>query len=315
MYKKSMRLSLLIAVCLIWFGWGMVWSAGTPQAAADNSGRWKENEWIAHALGGIQGSTYTNSYEAFMTNYHKGHRLFEVDLLQTTDGDLVARHDWSGSLQPDLAELSGRALTLPQFESSLIRGHYRPLSFPDILDLMQKYPDFYLITDTKETDRMKIEQQFITLVQEARAVDPALLDRIIPEIYSPEMYDAVMSIYPFPNKMYSIYKSAASAESIVEFVKEKQFTAVAMPVYRVFLNPNLVHALNQSGVQSYVHTVNSVPYMKLLQGFGVHGFYTDSETPPTMLADEVAEPPGPASAGYMAALLFSISTIIMKVKK
>ncbi|WP_165861193.1 phosphatidylinositol-specific phospholipase C/glycerophosphodiester phosphodiesterase family protein [Paenibacillus paeoniae] len=314
MYKKSLLLGLLMVICSIWLGWGIIWSAGTLQGAADNGGGWKEHKWIAHALGGIHGSTYTNSYEAFMTNYRKGHRLFEADLLQTTDGELVARHDWSGKLQPDLANLNGRTLTLPQFESSLIRGRYRPLSFRDILDLMQTYPDFYLITDTKETDQLKIKQQFTTLVQEAQAVNPALLNRIIPEIYSPEMHETVMSIYPFPNKMYSLYKSAASPKRIIEFVKEKQFTAVAMPLYRVFLNPNLALALKKSGVQSYVHTVNSVPNMKLLQKLGVHGFYTDSETPPTVLANEMTEPLKPILTGYMSAL-FSISTIIMKVKK
>ena len=36
--------------------------------------------YIAHAGGGILGYTYTNSYEALLSNYQLGHRLFEFDL-------------------------------------------------------------------------------------------------------------------------------------------------------------------------------------------------------------------------------------------
>jgi len=179
---------------------------------------------------------------------------------------------------------------------------------------MEKYPDFYLITDTKETDKAKVEQQFTVLVEQARKLDASLLQRIIPEIYSPEMYDVVMSIYPFPNKIYSLYKSGASAASIVKFVKEKQISVVAMPTYRVVMNPNLVYALNQLGVQSYVHTVNTVETMKLMSRLGVHGYYTDLETPPDMLNNKITEPVKLASTGYIWALLLCISTIIMKVK-
>jgi len=87
-----------------------------------------------------------------------------------------------------------------------------------------------------------------------------------------------------------------------------------MPTYRVVMNPNLVYALNQLGVQSYVHTVNTVETMKLLSSLGVHGYYTDLETPPDMLKDEISKPVQLVSAGYIGMLLVSISTIIMKVK-
>jgi len=35
--------------------------------------------YIAHACGGIDGATYTNSREAFIHNYELGHRIFEID--------------------------------------------------------------------------------------------------------------------------------------------------------------------------------------------------------------------------------------------
>ena len=48
--------------------------------------------YIAHALGGILDSVYTNSYEAFLLNYNLGQRLFEADFNFTENGDLVLLH-------------------------------------------------------------------------------------------------------------------------------------------------------------------------------------------------------------------------------
>ncbi|MBJ9990555.1 phosphatidylinositol-specific phospholipase C/glycerophosphodiester phosphodiesterase family protein [Paenibacillus sp. S28] len=313
--KKSIVLLLLIVITsgLIWCSWGLVWSEQEQPSTAGTSG-WEENRLIAHALGGVNGASSTNSYEAFITNYNRGYRLLEVDLVQTTDGELVARHDWSHKLQPDLAAHRGRNVTKLQFANSLIMGRFHPLTLPDILQLMQKYRDFDLIVDSKAGSTEQIQQQFTYLVNEVRRTDPALLNRIIPEIFSPEMYDTVMGIYPFPNKMYSLYKSGASAESIVEFVRDKHLTSVAMPVYRVFINPNLVPALNKLGVKSFVHTVNSRPVMQLLHSFGVHGFYTDQEESPEELILADAPPDRVDFPGYISSGLASISNILMKVR-
>ena len=313
--KKLIVLLLFIVITtgLIWCSWGLVWSDQEQPSTAGTSG-WEENRLIAHALGGVNGASSTNSYEAFITNYNRGYRLFEVDLVQTTDGELVARHDWSHKLQPDLAAHRGRNVTKLQFANSLIMGRFHPLTLPDILQLMQKYRDFDLIVDSKAGSKEQIQQQFTYLINEVRRTDPALLNRIIPEIFSPEMYDTVMGIYPFPNKMYSLYKTGASAESIVEFVRDKHLTSVAMPVYRVFINPNLVPALNKLGVKSFVHTVNSRAVMQLLHSFGVHGFYTDQDESPEELTLADAPHGHVDFPGNISSGLASISNILIKVR-
>ena len=68
--------------------------AVTPSVFADSDDWVTSNPLIAHAFGGIDDKTYTNSLEAFQTNYDKGFRVFEVDLILTSDGGLAARHDW-----------------------------------------------------------------------------------------------------------------------------------------------------------------------------------------------------------------------------
>ena len=53
---------------------------------------------IAHSLGGIENGKYSNSLEAFQSNYAKGMRVFETDFSWTSDHVLVLRHDWEREL-------------------------------------------------------------------------------------------------------------------------------------------------------------------------------------------------------------------------
>ena len=71
------------------------------------------DRYIAHAGGEIDGEIYTNSLEALTKSYLDGFRLFELDIIRTSDGHFVAAHDWElwsemtsydGELPPDLKE-------------------------------------------------------------------------------------------------------------------------------------------------------------------------------------------------------------------
>ena len=55
---------------------------------------WTKYKYIAHALGGVGGKTYTNSIQAFEHNYNKGFKVFEVDLDFTSDDELIAWHSF-----------------------------------------------------------------------------------------------------------------------------------------------------------------------------------------------------------------------------
>ena len=59
---------------------------------------WTKYDLIAHAGGGIDEKTYTNSVEAFKLNYENGFRLFEFDIAITSENILVARHGWDDDI-------------------------------------------------------------------------------------------------------------------------------------------------------------------------------------------------------------------------
>ncbi|MCR8634017.1 phosphatidylinositol-specific phospholipase C/glycerophosphodiester phosphodiesterase family protein [Paenibacillus radicis (ex Xue et al. 2023)] len=270
--------NILIA-CLSILLSATLWLPGkmTTAYAADPP-EWTRYPLIAHALGGIDGIDYTNSLQAFTQNYDKGQRVFEIDLSLTEDGKLAARHDWMGYLaqkfEQDIPENKlDEPLTLKEFKSYKILEKYTPLSFNDVVRILNKHPDVYFITDTKETDPKLVKQQFTLIRDTANKVDPAILDRVIPEIYSPEMMETVKEIVPFKNVIFSIYLSAMEPDEVVNFVKNNGIRVVAMPTERV--TDGFIAALTKAGVVTYAHSINDTAEVKQLMDLGVHGVYTD----------------------------------------
>lgn len=122
----------------------------------DEKNLWlKDNFLVAHALGEIDRYTYTNSLEAFIESYSNGIRIFEVDLMLTSDKKLVLRHDWGNDWFKEFKqeekislEKKDTVLDLESFDKLKIYDNYTPLSFNDLIILMNKYKDIKVIIDT-----------------------------------------------------------------------------------------------------------------------------------------------------------------------
>lgn len=233
---------------------------------------------VAHAMGAIEHKPYTNAYEAFVANYEKGTRIFEVDFMLSTDGYPLARHEWSANM----SKLLGQTRTLPEekqdqplsrkeFMNTPIFEFYTPLDGKGILDLLEHYPDAYIITDTKE-DEAGYLRLLRKLAEEATTRNPALLDRVVPQIYSREMLAKVKDIYPFPQVIYTLYESEDSDDVVVEFAKE---TGVWVTISDSQATEKFVSNLVQTGTRVYVYTVNDEERIRELSKMGVSGFYTD----------------------------------------
>ena len=104
------------------------------------------NRFIAHAGSMIDGHTYTNSLEALNQSYKSGFRLFELDILTTSDNFFVAAHDWE-----TWKKMSGYSGSVPvskkTFMSYKILGKYSPLDGEMINSWFKKHSDAILITD------------------------------------------------------------------------------------------------------------------------------------------------------------------------
>lgn len=233
---------------------------------------------ICHALGMTeQGDTLTNSKEAFLYNYEKGQRVFEADVQITSDSVMVLRHDWNSDLgQASEFGWTDTEKTVPTAEKFLetpIYGQYTPLSLEEWFDIMEKYPDIYMVTDTKYST--EVSKQFQLFVDTAlKNGHESVLERVIVQLYYKDMYEEVMEVYPFRNVLWTLYYIGyPGKEDISEFVSSRNIPVVVM-VSSWWYGQQQAD-LEEMDVKVYLHTVNEELEAQDVLHRGADGIYTD----------------------------------------
>lgn len=230
--------------------------------------------YIAHACGGIDGKTYTNSKDAFLLNYANGHRVFEVDFNLSNDGVLIAahnEHDWRQMTNSDLP------YTSENFNQTLLHDQYESLNCAEVIELMAEYPDIYIVTDTKDQSQEKAMLAFSQLVYCAKQTHPQVLDRIIPQIYNEEMLSWISSIYPFKSVIFTLYATSWSPESVLNFCMNSGVRFITMPAAKV--SADTLCLWDTIGIHVAAHTINDMQKIEELRQMGVDIIYTDFVLP------------------------------------
>lgn len=254
------------------------WHTFLPQEPWTFDDSWTKQTppYIAHAMGGIDGNTYTNSLEAFEHNYALGHRVFEVDFGLTQDYQLVAVHD--ENLWRKMADVpEEEPFTHDAFMTYPPMGIYTPLDHRDVIDLMAQYPDMYIVTDTKDTDFVHVHLAFTQLAAYANSVDPTILDRIIPQIYHEEMLEWIMDIHPFRSVIYTLYQTSWTPDRVYEFCAKSGVRFITM--HMDWVKQSTTDLWSQLGVNIAAHTCNSEDKAQALFDKGVDRIYTDFIVP------------------------------------
>lgn len=232
----------------------------------------KEDTLLAHAMGGIDESVYTNSLEAFESAYENGFRVYEVDLVVTKEGEVVCSHEY--------LDENGEVIEYSSFMQEKIEDKYTPVDLKKLIDLMETYPDVYMMTDIKWDNSMGSSNDDVitlvtALVEEANIRENKdILERMIIQIYNPKSYEIMESIYPFKNYVYTLYHYASPIyEEILGFCLENNLPVVAMEESRV--NKEIVEYFNQWNIDVLVYTINDEATASKLCEYGVKGIYTD----------------------------------------
>ena len=143
--------------------------------------------------------------------------------------------------------------------------------------------DMFVITDTKsfEVSEQETRRQFEIIRDEAMKRDPALLKRIIPQIYNEQMYDLVMEVYEFQDIIYTLYATASTSARAAEFVADKENIKVVTvrKTDERFLNSDLAGKLKPYDKLVYVHTIKYYNEFADCAKYGAYGFYAHHLTP------------------------------------
>ncbi len=232
----------------------------------------QRERFIAHALGAIDGVSYSNSLAAAEHNYALGFRVFEVDLCLTADGELVTFHEGHEGhlgLSRPLSQVSAAEVLGLAYD-----GKYRLSSWSDLLRAFSHVNDAFLVTDTKRWNPPILR----ALLRGLEKV-PAMRRRVIPQLYQVEDFALFRrhSPWPYPTFIFTLYQNSLSNEQVLALVREEKIPVVTMPVPRV--TPRFVADLHSLGALVFTHTVNDHAQVMRLAEVGVDGFYTDSYRP------------------------------------
>jgi glycerophosphoryl diester phosphodiesterase len=223
---------------------------------------------IAHAGGGIDGHTYTNSREALDTAAANGFGLVEVDFAFTRDGHLVLTHEWADVTRLYDAGGAEPPLTLAQFKTAKPRVGLHQMTVPDLGVWMRAHPSVDVMTDFKRDAVRGLE----------------ILKRELPDLqprFVVQMYgfgdEKPMGALGYHRRILTLYRSKLSNGALRRWLPKHRVDAVAFPLRR--LKSGILGVLKPADVFIYAHTVNDAEEMETLRAKGVDGFYTDWLTP------------------------------------
>lgn len=230
---------------------------------------------IAHAGGGIEGNSYTNSEEAMLANLKEGVQVFELDFAKTRDGEWVSTHDWKlwknqtqfkGEIPPTFAEFSAHRLAVQG--QRIVNRSYEAIAMPFLESVMARNKNMILITDTK----YKLKELANTLK------NSKIFQNIYPQAYSPEDVEMLAGL-GYKNIILTIYHmDITSPDRLIKRIEPVATKLHALTVPMDFFAGNY-QALTKMGMPIYVHgppaNINSRELHARFKRLGASGFYVD----------------------------------------
>ena len=246
---------------------------------------------IAHAMGGApwleHDKTYLNSMEVFNYHYALGQRFFEIDLLLTYDGKVVALHDYESTK------------TYDEFMSTAREG-FTPIDLTMMIDMMIEYPEMLMDLDIlsvyrsgyEGTTAEKLTLFYDLLDEELRrqaAGDEALYedvyDRLILEIFWEAPFSSMMlDIASNGNYGYKHFMFAGVGDKEMPMGTELEELdalcrwCVDNDIWMIstkILDRDFIAMTDRYDIFTFAYTFNSEEYIKELLANGIDCVFSD----------------------------------------
>ncbi len=219
----------------------------------------KQYKFIAHAGGGIDQYTYTNSLEAVNLSISKGFKLIEIDLRETKDKHFVGVNTWQKYKKDNLFEkndINDEPLYLKEFKKIKIFNKYTPLTVNEINKIFTENNDLILVTD-KTNNFRKINDDF--------SFDKK---RIIVEIFGKKNY--------FKSIKYGIINPMFSASSDdYDFIIKNNIKLITAHSKDIIDNEKIYKDLIKRGVKIFAYSSSNKKFIEENLDNTFSGIYTD----------------------------------------
>jgi len=202
------------------------------------------NRFIAHAGGMIDGEIYTNSLEALNQNYQKGFRLFELDILKTSDRTYVANHSWKD--WDSVNNVQNYVPTHEEFMKKKIFHRFTPLDLNNINQWFKQHPDAFLITD-KVNNPKDFATQFIDK------------NRLMMEVFDLTAVDEAHEVGITPMLNWDVFLGKNDDE-ILETIQKHHITYLTASRKQIAEHKNIFLKIKDKGVRIYLFHVNYEKY-------------------------------------------------------
>jgi glycerophosphoryl diester phosphodiesterase len=179
-----------------------------------------------HAGGSDNGMTHLNAQETFLEYYSQGYRYFEYDLKLSSDGRIIATHEWEYLNVEDQDNI-----TYDEFKSLRLENGYTPANEEWIMDTIRLYPDVRFIIDAKMDTDEGDAAVLIRLEELERIYEMDISENIIPEVFSKEMWEIVKESTSFDRYLFSHYKVYYTVDMMLEYFSDPGIWGISLPLY------------------------------------------------------------------------------------
>ncbi|MEZ8114873.1 glycerophosphodiester phosphodiesterase family protein [Vibrio splendidus] len=219
---------------------------------------------IAHAGGGINGLKYTNSLEAMEQSIEHGFKMIELDLLISSDGRIVAVHDWKTFHEMTNSNNTG-SISSKEFESKIIYDKYKTLNISTAIDILDEN-DVVLVTD--KIKNISLLSKYI--------IDK---DKSIIEVFSTDKYNEAIEL-GFNNVALNIDLNTPFILEWIDLNKIKAVTYRGDNLGSLGSEYKKAIELSNMGVSSMIYSTNDLDLDGIkASGIGNFALYVDFVLP------------------------------------
>ncbi len=224
---------------------------------------------ILHAGGAYNGLTLLNAQEPFAYYYALGYRYFEYDLKLSSDGRLIGTHQF------EHLPVQDESISYKAFTDLRLTGGLTPVNEEWLVQTLLAYPDLQIVVDAKmnTTEGDVAVLRRIEELEDIYGVD--LSDRIIPEIFSIDMWEDVQLCTTFDRYFFSHYKEYYSVDTILEQFSSEKIWGIAVPVWSDSYICSELYKIPAAGKKLFVFTVTNEEELAFAQKVGAYGIYLD----------------------------------------